>query len=203
MFTTTCIPRFLYNMSTGDIVITYKVCFIQLFLTCLFEVTGFFLLATMPYDRYIAICKLLHYMMIMSNKLCKTMVIAAAGLAALMTILPSLSLDFHLKFCDSSIIDHFAIWPFWCITPPEDLMLRHMVNWADSYSLFCTDLHHHSSLCSYLLHIHHKDNSKIPFSSTKKKSFFNMFFPNDCTFHLLWQLHLHLYQTICKRRGKY
>ena len=33
LFTTTCIPRFLYNMSTGDTVITYKACFIQLFLT--------------------------------------------------------------------------------------------------------------------------------------------------------------------------
>ena len=28
LFTTTCIPRFLYNISTGDRVITYKACFI-------------------------------------------------------------------------------------------------------------------------------------------------------------------------------
>ena len=75
LFTTTCIPRFLYNISTGDRVITYKACFIQLFLTDLFGVTEFFLLATMSYDRYVAICKPLHYMTIMSNKLCKTMVI--------------------------------------------------------------------------------------------------------------------------------
>ena len=131
----------------------------------IFGVTEVSLLATMSYDHCVAICKPLDYMTIM-NKLCKTMVICS-WMAALMTILPPLSLDFHLEFCDSNIIDHFFLR---CVTSPEDLMLRHMVNWADGYSLFHTYPHHHS-LCSSLLHIHHKDNSKIPFSSTKKKAF--------------------------------
>ena len=74
-FTTACIPRFLYSISTGDRTITYNACFIQLFFTDLFGITEFFLLATMAYDRYVAICKPLHYMTIMSNKLCKTMVV--------------------------------------------------------------------------------------------------------------------------------
>ena len=131
----------------------------------IFGVTEVSLLATMSYDHCVAIYKPLDYMTIM-NKLCKTMVICS-WMAALMTILPPLSLDFHLEFCDSNIIDHFFLR---CVTSPEDLMLRHMVNWADGYSLFHTYPHHHS-LCSSLLHIHHKDNSKIPFSSTKKKAF--------------------------------
>ena len=50
-FTTSCIPRFLYNISTGDRTITYNACAIQLFFTYLFGVTEFFLLATMSYDR--------------------------------------------------------------------------------------------------------------------------------------------------------
>ena len=106
-FTTSCIPRFLYNISTGDRTITYNACAIQLFFTYLFGVTEFFLLATMSYDRYVAICKPLHYMTIMSNKLCKTMIICC-WMVALMTILPPLSLGFHLEFCDSNVIDHFA-----------------------------------------------------------------------------------------------
>ncbi|XP_046496969.1 olfactory receptor 6C68-like [Equus quagga] len=106
-FTTFCIPRFLYSMSTGDKTITYSACFIQLFFIDLFGVTEFFLLATMSYDRYVAICKPLHYMTIMNNKVCKTMIICC-WMVALMIILPPLSLDFHLEFCDSNVIDHFA-----------------------------------------------------------------------------------------------
>ncbi|XP_047641689.1 olfactory receptor 6C68-like [Phacochoerus africanus] len=106
-FTTACIPRFLYDISTGDRTITYNACFIQLFFTDLFGVTEFFLLATMAYDRYVAICKPLHYMTIMSNKLCKTMAVCC-WVAALIIILPPLSLGFHLEFCDSNLIDHFA-----------------------------------------------------------------------------------------------
>ncbi|XP_057560181.1 LOW QUALITY PROTEIN: olfactory receptor 6C68-like [Hippopotamus amphibius kiboko] len=106
-FTTACIPRFLYNISTGDRTITYNACAIQPFFTYLFGTTECFLLATMSYDRYVAICKPLHYLTIMSNKLCKTMVLCC-WMAALMIILPPLSLGFHLEFCDSNVIDHFA-----------------------------------------------------------------------------------------------
>ncbi|XP_019524550.1 PREDICTED: olfactory receptor 6C68-like [Hipposideros armiger] len=106
-FTTACIPRFLYSISSGDRTITYNACVIQLFFTFLFGITEFFLLATMSYDRYVAICKPLHYMMIMSNKVCKTMIICC-WMTALLIILPPLSLGFHLEFCDSNIIDHFV-----------------------------------------------------------------------------------------------
>ncbi|XP_042639409.1 olfactory receptor 6C2-like [Orycteropus afer afer] len=78
-FTTVCIPRFLYSMSTGDNTITYNACASQLFFIILFGATEFFLLAIMSYDRYVAICK----------------------------PLPPLSLGLNLEFCDSNIIDHF------------------------------------------------------------------------------------------------
>ncbi|XP_032746628.1 LOW QUALITY PROTEIN: olfactory receptor 6C68-like [Rattus rattus] len=106
-FTSACVPRFLYSISTGDRTITYNACATQLFFTDLFGVTNFFLLAIMSYDRYVAICKPLHYMTIMNNKVCKTMVILC-WMAAFMIILPPLSLGFHLEFCDSNIIDHFG-----------------------------------------------------------------------------------------------
>uniref|UniRef100_A0A8D1P849 Olfactory receptor n=1 Tax=Sus scrofa TaxID=9823 RepID=A0A8D1P849_PIG len=106
-FTTACIPRFLYSISPGDRAITYNACLTQIFCTDLLGITEFFLLATMAYDRYVAICKPLHYMTIMSNKLCKTMVVCC-WLAALLIILPPFSLCFHLEFCDSNLIDYFA-----------------------------------------------------------------------------------------------
>ena len=61
----------------------------------------------MAYDHYVATCTPLHYTTIMSNKLCKTMAVCC-WVATIMIILPPLSLGFHLEFCDSNLIDHFA-----------------------------------------------------------------------------------------------
>ncbi|XP_008065582.1 LOW QUALITY PROTEIN: olfactory receptor 6C68-like [Carlito syrichta] len=106
-FTTACVLRFLYSLSTGDRTITYNACAIQLLFTDLFGVTEFFLLAIMSYDRYMAICKPLRYMTVMSNKVCRIMVICC-WMAAFLIILPPLSLGFYLEFCDSNVIDLFG-----------------------------------------------------------------------------------------------
>ncbi|XP_004601636.2 olfactory receptor 6C2-like [Sorex araneus] len=105
-FTTVCVPRFLYSMSTGDRTITYNACASQLFFYIFLGSTEFFLLAVMSYDRYVAICKPLHYVTIMSNKVCKRLVFFC-WVGGLLIIMPPLSLGLNLEFCDSNIIDHF------------------------------------------------------------------------------------------------
>ncbi|XP_073070394.1 olfactory receptor 6C2-like [Manis javanica] len=106
-FTSACIPRFLYSISTGDGTITYNACICQLFFIDVFGVTEFFLLATMSFDRYVAICKPLHYMTIMSYRVCKRLVFCC-WMTSLLIILPPLSLGLDLEFCASNAIDHFA-----------------------------------------------------------------------------------------------
>ncbi|XP_069347061.1 olfactory receptor 6C2-like [Eulemur rufifrons] len=106
-FTSACIPRFLYSISTGDRAITYNACACQLFFTYLFGITDFFLLATMSYDRYIAICKPLHYMTIMNPRVCKRLIFCC-WVTTLLIMLPPLSLGLNLEFCDSNVIDHFV-----------------------------------------------------------------------------------------------
>nr|XP_012305990.1 olfactory receptor 6C2-like [Aotus nancymaae] len=106
-FTTACVPRFMYSISSGDKSITYDACVSQLLFTDLFAVTEFFLLATMSYDRYVAICKPLHYMTIMNNRICKNFILFC-WVAALIIILPPISLGLGLEFCGSNVIDHFC-----------------------------------------------------------------------------------------------
>ncbi|XP_039081092.1 olfactory receptor 6C2-like [Hyaena hyaena] len=106
-FTSACIPRYLYNIATGDRVITYNACASQVVFTDLFGVTEFFLLAAMSYDRYVAICKPLHYATIMSSTVCRRLV-CCCWVAGLFIIIPPLSLGLNLEFCDSNIIDHFV-----------------------------------------------------------------------------------------------
>ncbi|KAM5287747.1 olfactory receptor 6C2-like [Ctenodactylus gundi] len=106
-FTTACVPRYLYSLSTGDRKITYNSCATQIFFTDLLGVTEFFLLATMSYDRCVAICKPLHYVTLMSNRVCRRLILCCWA-AGFWVILPPLSLGLHLEFCDSDIIDHFV-----------------------------------------------------------------------------------------------
>ncbi|XP_037703326.1 olfactory receptor 6C2-like [Choloepus didactylus] len=106
-FTSSCIPRYLYNIATGNKAITYNACASQMFFTDLLAITEFFLLAAMSYDRYVAICKPLHYVTIMNKTVCRNLIFScwAAGLCI---IIPPLFLFLKLEFCNSNILDHFA-----------------------------------------------------------------------------------------------
>ena len=103
--TSACIPRFLYSIPTGDRFITYNACVTQLFFTYVFGMAEFFLLAAMSYDRYVAICKPLHYMTTMNHKSCK-MLIFSCWKTTFLIIFPRFCLGLNLEFCDS-VIDHF------------------------------------------------------------------------------------------------
>ncbi|XP_076775313.1 olfactory receptor 6C2-like isoform X1 [Arvicanthis niloticus] len=126
--TTACIPRFLYSISSGDKSITYIACASQLLFIDLFAVTEFFLLAIMSYDRYVAICKPLHYMTIMNSRVCKNFIFFC-WIAALIIILPPIGLGLGLEFCDSNIIDHFCCdaAPLLKISCSDTLLIEQMV----------------------------------------------------------------------------
>ncbi|XP_045868544.1 olfactory receptor 6C75 [Meles meles] len=105
-FTSVCIPRFLVTIMTRDRTITYNSCVTQLFFFIFLGVTEFYLLAAMSYDRYVAICKPLHYMTIMSSRVCFLLVFSS-WLAGFLVIFPPVMLLLKLDFCDSNIINHF------------------------------------------------------------------------------------------------
>ncbi|KAM5287749.1 olfactory receptor 6C76-like [Ctenodactylus gundi] len=106
-FTTVCIPRFLVSIVTGDVTISYNSCLAQVFFFILLGSTEFFLLTAMSYDRYIAICKPLHYTTIMSGRVCLQLV-AASWVAGFLIIFPPVIMGLQLDFCDSNVIDHFT-----------------------------------------------------------------------------------------------
>ncbi|KAM6214263.1 olfactory receptor 6C76 [Rhynchocyon petersi] len=106
-FTSVCNPRFMFSIISGNKFISYNACAVQLFFFILLGSTEFFLLASMSYDRYVAICKPLHYTTIMSNKVCYQLVISS-WLAGFLVIFPPLIMGLGLDFCDSNAIDHFT-----------------------------------------------------------------------------------------------
>uniref|UniRef100_A0A4X2KH18 Olfactory receptor n=1 Tax=Vombatus ursinus TaxID=29139 RepID=A0A4X2KH18_VOMUR len=106
-FTSVCIPRFLVSIVTENNTISYNSCMAQVFFLILLGATEFFLLAVMSYDRYVAICKPLHYMTIMSDRVCSQLVISS-WLVGFLIIFPPVIMGLQLEFCDSNIIDHFT-----------------------------------------------------------------------------------------------
>ncbi|NP_001000702.1 olfactory receptor Olr982 [Rattus norvegicus] len=106
-FTTVSIPRFLVSIVTGDMTISFNSCLAQEFFFILLGATEFFLLTAMAYDRYVAICKPLHYATIMSNRVCMQLIVGS-WLAGFLIIFPPVIMGLQLDFCDSNIIDHFT-----------------------------------------------------------------------------------------------
>ncbi|XP_060979736.1 olfactory receptor 6C1-like [Dama dama] len=107
LFTTVSIPKFLATIITRDKTISFNDCVAQLFFFILLGVSEFYLLATMSYYRYIAICKPLHCRTIMNHRVC-TLFVLASWLASFLIIFPLVMLFLQLDYCKSNVIDHFS-----------------------------------------------------------------------------------------------
>ncbi|XP_040322835.1 olfactory receptor-like protein OLF4 [Herpailurus yagouaroundi] len=105
-FTSTTIPKMLVNIQTQSKVITYEDCITQIYFLILFGVLDVFLLSVMAYDRFVAICHPLHYMVIMNPRLCGLLVLVSWIMCVLNSLLQSLMM-LRLSFCTHLHIPHF------------------------------------------------------------------------------------------------
>nr|XP_006973954.2 olfactory receptor 6C4-like [Peromyscus maniculatus bairdii] len=105
-FTSTFTPRMLVSISTGIKTISFAGCFTQYFFAIFLGATEFCLLTAMSYDRYVAICKPLHYTTIMSNKVC-TLLVLCSWLSGFLVILFPIIVTSQLDFCASNVLNHY------------------------------------------------------------------------------------------------
>ncbi|XP_057565501.1 olfactory receptor 2W3 [Hippopotamus amphibius kiboko] len=105
-FTTSSIPQLLYNLSGCDKTISYTGCAIQLFLFLGLGGVECLLLAVMAYDRFVAVCKPLHYMAIMNSRLCLGLVLVAWGCGVANSLAMS-PVTLRLPRCGHRSVDHF------------------------------------------------------------------------------------------------
>ncbi|XP_053421499.1 olfactory receptor 5H8-like [Nycticebus coucang] len=103
---TTVTPNMLVIFLTESQMISLSKCMIQFFSFAVSLTTESFLLATMAYDRYVAICKPLLYPVIMNNTLCIWLLVLSFVGGFLHAVLHEGFL-FRLTFCNSNIIHHF------------------------------------------------------------------------------------------------
>ncbi|KAM5148007.1 olfactory receptor 1C1-like [Mantella aurantiaca] len=99
-------PRMLFDLITSNRKISVPACLTQVFFFIFLATTEILLLAVMSYDRYVAICRPLHYIRIMHWRTC---VQFAAGTWALSMVysLAHILFTLRLTFCDSNIVQSF------------------------------------------------------------------------------------------------
>ncbi|VFV29791.1 olfactory receptor 2g6-like isoform [Lynx pardinus] len=106
-FTSSIIPQLLVNLGGSDKSITYGGCVVQLYVSLALGSTECVLLAVMSYDRYIAVCRPLHYAFAMRPSLCHTLA-SVAWLSGVATTLIQSTLTLQLPFCGHHQVDHFV-----------------------------------------------------------------------------------------------
>ncbi|XP_055988144.1 putative olfactory receptor 2B8 [Sorex fumeus] len=105
-YITSTVPQFLFNLSGPDKSITYAGCVAQLFVSLGLGCTECMLLAVMAFDRYAAVCRPLHYTVIMHPRLCSLMA-SASWVFGFTNSSVQTMLTFILPLCGRNKIDHF------------------------------------------------------------------------------------------------
>ncbi|XP_046953317.1 olfactory receptor-like protein OLF4 [Lynx rufus] len=105
-FTSTTVPRMLWNIQTQTKVITYEDCITQMNFFVTFAGMDDFLLSVMAYDRFVAICHPLQYTVIMSPRVCALLVLVSWITSVLHSLLQT-SMVLQLSFCTEVETPHF------------------------------------------------------------------------------------------------
>ncbi|XP_062994327.1 olfactory receptor 10A7-like [Elgaria multicarinata webbii] len=111
-YTTVTLPMMLHHLISGDKSISFSGCAAQMYFLLFLGTVECFLLASMSYDRYIAICLPLQYPVVMSKGVCIHLTLAS-WVCGIFLPLVNTSWAFSLPYCGSNEINHF-----FCDFPP-------------------------------------------------------------------------------------
>nr|XP_008537568.1 PREDICTED: olfactory receptor 12D2-like [Equus przewalskii] len=105
-YSTVTLPKMLGNFLSTHKAISFLGCISQLHFFHFLGSTESKLLAVMAFDRFVAICKPLHYTVIMNHQLCTQMAITIWIIGFFHALLHSVMTS-HLNFCGSNHVHHF------------------------------------------------------------------------------------------------
>ncbi|XP_003464064.1 olfactory receptor 4A5-like [Cavia porcellus] len=99
-------PKLLIDLLSGRNIISFQACMCQLFMGHLFGGAEVFLLVVMALDRYMAICKPLHYLTIMNQRVCILLLVISWAGGSIHSVVQFVFVS-SLHFCGPNVIDHF------------------------------------------------------------------------------------------------
>ncbi|XP_035169689.1 olfactory receptor 14C36-like [Oxyura jamaicensis] len=102
----TTVPKAMANSLWDTRAISYSGCAAQVFFFFFLFLAEFSILTIMSYDRYVAICKPLHYRTLLGSRACAHMAAAAWGSGVLYALLHTAN-TFSLPLCQGNVVDQF------------------------------------------------------------------------------------------------
>ncbi|XP_012622829.1 olfactory receptor 4A15-like [Microcebus murinus] len=107
VYSTTIAPKMITDLLSERKTISYQACMTQVFMDHLFAGAEVILLVVMAYDCYVAICKPLHYLIIMNQRVC-VLTLLLAWIGGFLHSLVQFSFIYQLPFCGPNVIDNFG-----------------------------------------------------------------------------------------------
>ncbi|XP_053561506.1 olfactory receptor 1019-like [Bombina bombina] len=111
-YSTVVTPRMLHDIFSNRKSISFIGCAVQLYFFATFASIECYILSTMAYDRYVAICYPLLYPVIMNTRAC-ILLVCVVYISGLLTSVIHTSCILTLSFCGPNVINHF-----FCDIPP-------------------------------------------------------------------------------------
>ncbi|XP_054035523.1 olfactory receptor 14A16-like, partial [Dryobates pubescens] len=102
----TTVPKSMANSLKDTRDISYAGCAAQVFFVLFFISAEFYLLTTMSYDRYVAICRPLHYETLLDSRVSVHLAAAAWACGALNALLHTAN-TFSLSLCQGNVVEQF------------------------------------------------------------------------------------------------
>ncbi|XP_077612631.1 olfactory receptor 8B3-like [Crocuta crocuta] len=99
-------PKMLINFTSKKNIISYRGCMTQLYFFCFSIISECYVLTSMAYDRYVAICNPLLYNVIMSPKVCSSLILVSYSVA-FFDAMAHTGCMLRLTFCDANTINHY------------------------------------------------------------------------------------------------
>ncbi|XP_004375229.1 olfactory receptor 4F6-like [Trichechus manatus latirostris] len=105
-FSTLTVPRMISDLYSGQNTISFQGCVIQIFVLHVLGGSEMVLLIAMALDCYVAICKPLHYLTVMSPQMCIWLLVGAWVIGLIHAVI-QLAFVVHLHFCGPNEINSF------------------------------------------------------------------------------------------------
>ncbi|XP_016279113.1 olfactory receptor 4C11-like [Monodelphis domestica] len=105
-FSTTTAPKLILDNLSHKNTISFDECMTQMFAMHFFGCMEILVLILMAYDRYVAICKPLHYSVIMNRRVCGILILLA-WVGSFLHSIAQIILILNVPFCGPNVIDHF------------------------------------------------------------------------------------------------
>uniref|UniRef100_A0A8C5EXT7 G-protein coupled receptors family 1 profile domain-containing protein n=1 Tax=Gopherus evgoodei TaxID=1825980 RepID=A0A8C5EXT7_9SAUR len=169
-YTSTILPRLLASFLTEDRTISFSGCITQYYFFVFLASTE-----SMSYDRYLAICKPLHYPTLMNSRFCLQLA-AGSWLNGFLAVIILVSFLSQLLFCGPNEIDHFYCDPIplrelSCSDTHQVILMNFILAYVFTLPPFLLTLTSYMCIISTIL--------RIPSTTGRQKAF------STCSSHLI------------------